>query len=335
MTPPINKKEAENREKALKRIYDKISMLSSASNVEIDRAKREFKMDTGQELSDLRKLGLLDNEDEFLSEYMDYGRVLGIRKKTITEKELEQNPEILSAFMEIEKYLELKNQKRLSDDQNERLKKDYEIISDFLIHKHKKDDSKATDKIRKPLYFKYAFPNSAENSIYFEHGMNCPMDNLCIVADSEAPKKVTKENKINIKDLMKHYNVRGNDKHRTMAEEIAEDYSKLCTARKFPGRKNDTVMALPKKEYFEQYAKEMQEIKLTPATIVDIFNACYGSNQAKAHNKDISNIKKYMIDLIYAAHRDTVLECFKGTIVFGRKCFRQMYLCPIAENKSA
>lgn len=335
MMPPINAKQAKTREKALKRIYDKISMLSSASNVEIDRAKREFKMDTGKELSELRKLGLLDNEDGFLHKYMDYGKILGIRKKTITEKELEQNPDILKAYEEIEECLELKKEKGLSEAQNNKMKEDYKIISDFLIHKHKKDDSKAKDKIKKPLYFKYAFPGSVENSVYFENGMNCPMDNLCILADLEAPTKDTREKKINIMNLMNQYNVRGNDKHRPLVEEIAENYSKLCAKRKFLSQQGDAVMGLSKKEYFEQHVKEMQEIKLTPATIVDIFNACYGSNQAKAHNKDISNIKKHMIDLIYAAHRNTVLECFKGTVVFGRKCFRRMYLCPIDENRSA
>ena len=134
---------------------------------------------------------------------------------------------------------------------------------------------------------------------------------------------------------MNRYNVRGNDKHRTLVEEIATNYSKMCAKRKLSVRKDDTLMPLSKKEYFEQYVKEMQGIKLTKATIVDIFNACYGSNQAKSHNQDISKIRKHMIDLIYAAHRDTVLECFKGTIVFGRKCFRRTYLCPIDEESIA
>lgn len=334
-TPPRNEEEVELRKCALKRIYDKISMLSSASCVEIDRAKREFKMDTEKELSELRKLGLLDNEDEFLSKYMDYGKLLGIRKKTITEEELGQNPSILNAYEEINIYLKLKKERGLSEDENKKLNEKYAFISDFLIHQHKKDDSNAVDKIRKPLYFKYAFPNSVENSIYFEEGMNCPMDNLCTIVDKETPKKDTRENKISIIELMNRYNVRGNDKHRPLVEEIATNYSKLCTKRKFNNQKDDTVMSLSKKEHFEQHVKEMQEIKLTPATIVDIFNACYGSNQAKSHNKDLSKIKKYLIDLIYAAHRDTVLECFKGTIVFGRKCFRRMYLSPIDENKSA
>lgn len=241
----------------------------------------------------------------------------------------------MKAYEEIEECLELKKEKGLSEAQNNKLKEDYKIISDFLIHSHKKDDSRAKDKIKKPLYFKYAFPNSVENSVYFENGMDCPMDNLCILVDSEAPKKDTRENKINIIRLMKHYNVRGNDKHRLLVEEIAGNYSKLCAKIKFLRQKGDAVMGLSKKEYFEQYVKEMQGIKLTPATIVDIFNACYGGNQAKAHNKDKSNIKKHMIDLIYSAHRNTVLECFKGTVVFGRKCFRKMYLCPIDENRSA
>ena len=213
----------------------------------------------------------------------------------------------------------------------------YNIVSKFLVREHKKDNSKQTDKIRKPLYFKFAFPNSVEESIYFEEGMNCPMDNLCVIVDNETPTKETKDKKINIMELMNTYSVRGNDKHRPMVEEIAERYSKFCSARKFrkKDKDKDAVLRLSKKEYFEQCVKEMQEINLTHSTIVDIFNACYGSNQAKSHNKDISKIRKHMIDLIYAAHKDKVLDCFKGTIVFGRKCFKRMYLSPIDEEKSA
>lgn len=332
-----NDEELKTRDKALKTLYDKISMLSSASCVEIDRAKREFKMDTEKELAELRRLGLVDNEDAFLSEFMDYGKVVNAKKKTITEKELQANPEILNAYEQIEQYLEVKKERELSDTEHEELNDNYKIISNFLIHKHKKAES--IEKIRKPLHFKFAFPNSVENSIYFEQGMNCPMDNLCalIGIDKETPQKDTKEKKVNIMDLMNRYDVRGNDKHRPMVEDIATRYSKVCAKRKFLKDRNmdDAVFSLSKKEHFERYVKEMQEIRLTPATVVDIFNACYGSNQAKAHNKDLSKIKKHMIDLIYAAHKDTVLECFKGTTVFGRKCFRRMYLCPVETDMSA
>ena len=333
--PPRNAKELEDRKVALKRIYDKISMLSSASCVEIDRAKREFKLDTDKELYRLRKLGLLDNEDQFLADYIDYGKVLGVRKKTITEKELQENPHILNAYEEIEKCLELKKAVGLCEEQEEQLKENYKIISDFLIYKHKKNDSRAIDKIRKPLYFKYAFPKSVENSVFFEQGMNCPMDNLCTLVDTETPKKDTKENKIKIMELMNRYNIRGNDKHRLLVEKISANYSRLCAKRKYIDTKGDTVMLLSKKELFNQHVKEMQEIKLTPSTIVDIFNACYGSNQAKSHNQNISGIRKNMIDLIYAAHKETVLQCFKGTTVFGRRYFRQVNLRPVDEIRSA
>ena len=70
----------------------------------------------------------------------------------------------------------------------------------------------------------------------------------------------------------------------------------------------------------------MQEINLKPSTIVGIFNACYGSEQAKSHNEKISGIKKNLLDLIYAAHRGTVLECFKGRVVFGKRYFRIQFL---------
>lgn len=196
-TPPKSDDEIELKKLALKKIYDKISMLSSASNVEIDGAKREYDMNTKKELSDLRKIGLLDNEDKFLFEYIEYGKVLGARKKTITEKELVDNQEVLKAYNKTQEYALLKQERNLSEEEIKSKNKAYKIISDYLIHDHKKDDSKAGYKVRKPLYFKYAFPNSVENSVYFEEGMNCSMDHLCILADSnEVPKKETKEKRL-------------------------------------------------------------------------------------------------------------------------------------------
>lgn len=331
-TPPKSKSEMLNREKALKRIYDKISMLSSASGAEIDSAKRKYVMDMAVELSDLRKLGLQNNNDDFLADYLGYGKLSGARKLTITEEDLMNNPYILEAFNEVESYQELKKTQELSEEDMEDLKEKREAISDFLIHKHKKDDNKATEKIRKPLYFKFAFPNSVENSIYFEEGINCPMDNLCTIVESESPKKEFHEDKVNVMDLMNQYEKRGNDKHRVQVQEIAEKYTNICKKRKFSGTNYEAVRRLSKKEYFEQYVKEMQEVNLKPFTIVEIFNACYGSNQAKSHNKELSGIKKNLLDLIYAAHKDAVLECFKGRIVFGRRYFKIQFLQDVSGN---
>ncbi|MBQ6994076.1 MAG: hypothetical protein IJN64_06290 [Lachnospiraceae bacterium] len=329
-TPPKSKADMKNKEKALKRIYDKISMLSSASGAEIDSAKRKYKMETAMELSDLRQLGIGDNEDKFLAEYMEYGKITGARKKTITEHELEQNPDILEAFNCIQGYEEKRKTQELSEEEKEDLKNNRKTVSDFLIHKHKKDDSKAIKKLRKPLYFKFAFPNSVENSLYFENGMNCPMDNLCTIVDSkETPTKDIHEKHVNIMDLMNRYETRGNDKHREQVKKIAEEYTTFCKRRKFLFSNNsedEDIKGLTRQECFERYVKDVKEINLTPSTIVDIFNACYGSNQAKAHNDELSKIRKNLLDLIYAAHRDKVLECFNGRVVFGQRYLRIQFL---------
>ena len=89
---------------------------------------------------------------------------------------------------------------------------------------------------------------------------------------------------------------------------------------------------MTKKDYFEQCVKQIRKINVTRATIIEIFNACYGSRQATSHNKEITEIKKYMIDLIYAAHKERVLECFDVRTVFGRKYFKQMYLVPLEKK---
>lgn len=324
--------ESEEERELRKFIYDKISMLSSASNVEIDRAKREYKMDTDKELADLRRLGL-DSESDFLAKFMSYGKLLGVRKQTLTEAELKDHPDIEEAYNAIEKYRNIEAERPLNNEERELKDKLYRLISDFLLNKHKKDDNKAAEKIKKPLYFKYAFPNSVENSVYFDEGMNCPMDNLCILADNKEilPKKKTKDRKIDIMELIKETDKRGNDKHRAKIKEIAEEYSKYCSLKK-TNSQYSIINGLTKKDYFEQCVKQIRKINVTQATIIEIFNACYGSKQATSHNKEITEIKKYMIDLIYAAHKERVLECFDVRTVFGRKYFKQMYLVPLEKK---
>lgn len=326
---PKNKEEQENKEKALKRLYDKVSLLSSASGAEIDSAKRIYSMDAVKELYELRNIGLIDNDDKFLSDYMNYGKIIGARKKTITEEELEQNPEVLKAYEKIQSYEDRKKEE-LTDEEREDLKKNRKTVSDFLINDHKKEDS--NDKLRKPLYFKFAFPKSVEGSLYFENGMNCPMDNLCMIVDEESPKKGTREKKVSVMDLMNDYNKRGNYKHKEQLIDIAKEYTAYCKKRKFDYHNNndddENVNALSKKECFERYVKDVKEINLTHETIYDIFNACFGSNQAKSHNKDdeISKIRKNLLDLMYAAHREKFLECFKGRIIFGQRYLRIQFL---------
>lgn len=325
---PKNKEEQVNKEKALKRLYDKISLLSSASGAEIDSAKRIYSMNAVKELYELRNLGLIDNDDKFLSDYMDYGKIIGARKKTITEEELERHPEVLEAYEKIQSYEDRKKEE-LNEEEREDLKNNRKIVNDFLINDHKKADS--NDKLRKPLYFKYAFPKSVEGSLYFENGMNCPMDNLCMIVDAESPKKETREKKVSVMDLLNDFNKRGNYKHKEELMEIAKEYTTYCKKQKFDYYNNtddESVKALSKKECFEQYAKDVKEINLTHETMYDIFNACFGSNQAKSHNKDkeISKIRKNLLDLMYAAHREKFLECFKGRIIFGQRYLRIQFL---------
>ena len=128
-------------------------MLSSASCAEIDSAKRKYNIDTDIELSDLRNIGLSNNED--LYDYMDYGKLIGTRKRTITEKEINANPDILEAFNKIEEYKVLKELRELSEEEQKDSNEKYDLINEFLRDKHKKGDSK--EKLRKPLYLNLHF----------------------------------------------------------------------------------------------------------------------------------------------------------------------------------
>ena len=321
-----------DKEKVLKTLYDKISLLSSASGAEIDSAKRQVIMDINLELAELRTLGQQENEYAFLKNYLEYGKMVDVRKKTITQKELESNPDILEAFNTLES---CKQQEALTEEQKESYRSCEEKINNFLISDHKKDNSKVREKIRKPLYFKYAFPKNVETSLYFEEGMNCPMDNLCLLVDEETPTKKTKEKKKNVMEFVIDCDKRGNDKHRKKIKEIAECYSKHIARQKFIAYHNGIMsVGVSKKEQFDEAVNKLKDIRLTHATVVEIFNACYGSNQAKSHN-NVSAVKKHMIDLVYAAHRDIVLECFNGVQIFGQRKFLKAYTVSIFQENNS
>ena len=298
--------EVEEREKIkiLKSLYDKISMLSSMSGVEIDRAKREYKMDTVKELEDLRNIGL--NNPAF-KDYIQYDKLIDARKTSITKNDMEK----LGLDVMYERCKELVGLEELSEacktEKSELLKK----INNVLKTQHKKNPEKAQEKIVKPKYFQNMFPNSKENSVFSKDGLNCPMDNLINLIGEECPRKKTRDEKINIKKLMNEYEGRSNDKHRKKIREIAEKYNNFYKRKNLFYAPKDSDQTTSIREFFNECVLEVREIRrLKPITIVAIFNECYGSNQAKSHS-NASHIKKYMLDMVFAAHGEAVKNCFK------------------------
>lgn len=187
------------------------------------------------------------------------------------------------------------------------------------IFKHKQDSKS------KPKYFYYMFPNSRESSVFSKEGFDCPMDNLINLIGKECPRKRTRSEIVNIKELMYEYKGRDNDKHRKKIKEIAEKYDNFCKRRTMFCAQKDSEQAKSKRMFFDECVQGVEGIKLKSVTIAAIFNECYGSNQAKSHSS-ASHVKKYMLDMVYAAHSEMVKNCFKhGDELFNMSYYKNRF----------
>lgn len=315
---PQSKDEEREKCRILKLLYDKISMLSSMSGVEIDRAKREYKMDTVKELEELRNIGLTSSA---FKDYIQYDKPINVRKTSITKKDMES----LGLDVLYERYEELMGMRELSKNCKDEKDELFSKINDILKNQHKKDPEKAQKKIVKPKYFYYMFPNSRESSVFSKEGFDCPMDNLINLIEKECPRKRTRDEMVNIKELMHEYKGRDNDKHRKKIKEIAEEYDNFCKRRTMFCAQKDSEQAKSKRMFFNECVQEVVGIRLKPVTIAAIFNECYGSNQAKSHSS-ASHVKKYMLDMVYAAHGETVKNCFKhGSELFNMSYYKNRF----------
>lgn len=291
--------------KFLDYIYDKISMLSSMSGVEIDRAKREFDLDTERELESLRNLW---RECDFIK----HSKKHNIFKRTITEKRAaEIGLDVLYATS-----VELSNRIRqeTNKDKKECLLKERNALY-FQIDKVLKVENvkETSEKVEKPLFLKHIFRASAETSVYTE--MNCPMDNLFKIVDEKSPRKNHKDLfSYELMDLFKEVNGYKNNDHMNDMKKIASEYSKRINgifANKAKGYVFRDETGKGRREYFEEAVAEAKKINITEPTAIGLFMACFGSNQAKSHHKGIGAYRKVLLDILFAAHGDIVLECLR------------------------
>lgn len=322
---PRNAQEQGEKNRVLKLLYDKISMLSSMSGVEIDRAKREYKMDTKKELEELRNIGL---NNAVFKDYIHYGKQTNVRKTTITDNEMDE----LGLTSLYEQYEMLIKKEAASDIDFKKKSTLFNEISSILNEKHKKNPEKTRTKIIKPKYFQYMFPESKDSSLFSEKGFNCPMDNLIRLIGEECPRKRTRDGKVNFMDLLYEFEGRSNDKQRKKIKEIAAEYDDFCKCKSSFCYKKDEDKGITKKDFFYESVGEVSKIDLKQVTIVSIFNECYGSNQAKSHS-NISHLKKHMLDLIYAAHSESVKKCFKqGKEIYDMSCYKKQFF--VGNNNS-
>lgn len=318
----------EKKEGVLLYLRNEISKLASISGCEIDRAKREYPIDTDAELDKIRRYiaGHTDT-DNLLHGIIKTGKV-EYTVKTVKKKYLTENPNIKEEekadYETIQKVLIL-------NADNEEILKDMTISGTEEIKRRLRDNNKEIDTLLKnrtrnreqviarPMFFKEVFPEN--DTAYYEY-FNCSMDYLQQILKEEYPRK-NKRDGVTLgfidffeKPVEYRKNGRlivGNDKHAKEVIELARKYENnrkelYANHSKANGLEYDAEME--KRDLFRSVVEEAAEIKLTKQTIYLILYKLFGSKQAIAHDGGAGQYKKTIMDILYNSHKKLLLEMF-------------------------
>lgn len=285
----------EKKENVLLYLRNEISKLASISGCEIDRAKREYPIDTDAELRKIRSyIASHTDVSNLLHKIIKTGDVK-FTVKTIKKKYLTDDPDIAEEEREdyevIQKvlYLNAENEKILGDmsfqgteELKDRLKDNNKEISKLLKGRQKN----RKQVIAKPMFFKEVFPDS--DTSYYEY-FNCSMDYLQQILRNEYPHKKARD-KITLEFIdffEKPMEYRGsgklkvgNDKHAKAIIELAKKYENsrkelYANYSRANGLEYDAEME--KRDLFRNIVEEAAEINLTKQTVYLIL---YNSNFA-------------------------------------------------------
>lgn len=323
--------EDKRKEEVLSWLVNEISKLASISGCEIDRAKREFPVDTDKELERIRNyIANHKNPDNLLHGIIKTGCVeymIKTVKKKYFKEDVDIKPEEKEDYEVIQKVYLLQNENDALYEKLETVtvKKEKETIWKSISENNKKIQKLLKGRTRckenvsaKPLFFKKVFPESDQ---YYYTKFNCPMDYLQEILKKEYPRKKRETNvkKLEFIDFFaRPSGKRGNDKHVIEINRIAKEYE---TARKGLYANYSKANGLSfdaeteKRKLFKNAVDEVKKMdKLTKETVYLIVNGLYGSNQAKSHNKDARAYGKTIMDILYNSHKDLLLSMFSARV---------------------
>ncbi|MDU7337928.1 MAG: hypothetical protein E7L17_07435 [Clostridium sp.] len=267
----------ESKAKLLQNIYNKISLLSSLSQLELDKAKKFFEFGDST---------MGDKIREIVS--FDYGAdILNVEKVSITH-----TPQV--GITKLEKLISEK--KECKD--NEKKK----VIADEI----QKIVTTEIEKLVKPVFFKY---NSQDGKCQFRP-FNTPMDFVCQIVD-EIPKAKPQQKSIPLSSLLRqedHKKVdrKQIDKLLLLCEEVnilkKSIYAKGLSKKQRKDKEKDY------QDEFEKSVTEIRKLRINQDTIINIFNRCYLPTSSK--RKSITN-RMTLLSLLYKAKPALIKECFE------------------------
>ncbi|NGT26269.1 hypothetical protein G6Z19_06085, partial [Clostridium perfringens] len=289
-----------NSKHNIKDLYNRASKLSSISNCEIDKAKKNFEdLRVNRELDnikvDLLKVKDVFNEKEYSKDnrrvkplfFKVIGDTKALKQRKLTDKkELEKRNSIA-----IEKYIEDKKLKK-EDVINKKgkIKKEHiELIN--ILNNIKKEWEVWKDKI----YVEYA----------------TPMDMVQVELDKIKDSKRSKN--IYLRDLLKEV------KHKADKEEInklalqIEDLDKKLKAINLNVDMTYKDKVITKEELKRTFVIYIREQKLTKAKIYHLLKRCFKIKKNNKEEKEvIKGIENITIEIMFRTYGDKFIDMFKS-----------------------
>ncbi len=279
----------------LDEIYDDISKLSTLSQIELDRAKKGYTLDTAKCLKSIRKKPYI-KKGEKLKSFRAINSNIQAEIETACKLWLLSTSQCTDVTEAEETAKQIKTQEKfLQYCQSESvniLKEKYNADS-FCVFSNKVQ-------IR-PLFFSGLGANNSNNP-YIYQKMHCPMDMLVELINTDKKVRSTKNTKtIPMMDFLIDTPVESvNKRQLAKLREIVEQVSKTSNTNS-------------QNNLFEEYSESLQKLKINQATVYHLLKLTYG---AKTNSKFTygGTTKRYTIKMLYSIAPDTVISCFKKAV---------------------
>lgn len=324
-------------DKQLQTIYNCVSILSSMSQMEIDKAKKFFTLNVKSELKKIintvfnpQELDLLNNERKYLS-----GKKNRLKNKLENDMsyqdefnlvcdKLEENQKQKLAFIEknriiklsdvpLQKVLlqadEIKTIQAYNDDLNDGVidKQEYDyLFKDLLSYEKTKQE--------KPSFFQN---NSRDKNCNFKQ-FNTPMDYLTDIVSTKVKKAKPDKKPMNLTELLPKLNTACAD--RRQINNIQQIVSQVSDELNFCYMASSGISVDGKFDY-KRYKESkkvimsdgittMQKVKISKIeTMLLLIKRCY-SDKSNLRNKGACKHRTILCSLLYKSHTELFLKAF-------------------------
>lgn len=325
----------DKKEKILSEIYEKISLLSSLSQIEIDKAKKFYgDFNTNKHLQAINGIGIFTNVED-KTENIDRKTVIDMSDMPLIEPERKNYKTDESYQNAVKRYKDgCKYREKI--DRRADIMKELNNLSQEIVDEEKQEEyrtelyqlmkeisdelserTKESEKIKKPLFFKYIDQNP-ENNIYTF--FNCPMDNLIKLVENDPTqteqtgynKKAGEKMYKSIESLFSEIPEKYNDKQITLIEDIVSNLKiEINAIYQNNSEADDYDFRVLLQDCKDEALKKLKKYKITAATMQTIIKWAYCGGDKNGRHTVFKENKSNILDLLYLYDKEKFLSVFK------------------------